>query len=133
MSVEENKALVRRFIEHGFQEAMQGNVDVIHQYFADHFHDHTPLHAEHSGVQGVKGAFADASQASANTRMEVVHIAGEGDLVFVHWRVTGTHEEQYQAMKHVRHIQPSGDEETVSGRRGSVRSHIFSRAILVAA
>ena len=44
MSVDENKALVRRFFESGYQEAHEGNLDVVHQYFADHFHDHTSLH-----------------------------------------------------------------------------------------
>ncbi len=115
MSVEENKALVRRFIEHGYQEAHRGNLDILHQYFADHYHDHTPLHPEHPGVHGVKELFADNSQAVPDLRMEIMHIAGEGDLVFVHWRATGTHQEQHQVTKHVSDLEPSGEEETVSG------------------
>ena len=63
MSVEENKALVRRFHESGFQEIMRGNLEVAHQYFADDFHDHTSLHPEHTGVQGAKEAIADTGQA----------------------------------------------------------------------
>ncbi len=86
MSVEENKALVRRFIEHGYQEAMRGNVDVIHEYYADHYHDHTPMHPEQSGVHGVKELIADTAQAKPDFRLEVVHIAADGDLVFVHAR-----------------------------------------------
>ena len=115
MSVEENKALVRRYVEHAFQEAMRGDLDVVHQYFADHYHDHTPLHPEQPGVHGVKELFADNRQATPDLRMEVVHMAADGDLVFVHWRATGTHEQQHQITKHVRHLEPSGEEETVSG------------------
>ena len=116
MSVEENKALVRRFfVEHGFQEAMRGNLDVVHRYFADNFHNHTPLHEEHSGVHGVKEIIADTSQAAPDTQIEVLHLAAEGDLVFVHWRATGTHEQQHQTMKHARHVQPTGEEATVAG------------------
>jgi predicted SnoaL-like aldol condensation-catalyzing enzyme len=115
MSEEENKALVRRFIEHDYQEAMRGNLDVVHQYFADHYHDHTPLHPEQPGVHGVKELIADTGQATPDLRMEVVHIAADGDLVFVHWQATGTHERQHQVTRHVRHLEPSGEEETVSG------------------
>ena len=92
MSVEENKALVRRFFENGFQEIMRGNVDVAHEYFADHYHDHTSLHPEQPGVQGLKELIADAAQATPDMRTEVVDIAADEDVVFVHWRATGRHE-----------------------------------------
>ena len=115
MSVEENKALVRRYWESGYQEAMRGNLDVVHQYFADHFHDHTTLHPEHPGVQGLKEILSDSSQATPDLRHEAVDIAAEDDLVFVHWRAIATHEGQHQMTEHVRDIEPTGEEETVSG------------------
>ena len=115
MSVEENKALVRRFLEREYQDAMRGNLDVVHQYFADHYHDHTSLHPENPGVHGVKALIADVGQATPDVRMEVVDIAAEDDLVFVHWQATGTHEGQHQVNKHVRDIEPTGEEGTVSG------------------
>ena len=115
MSVEENKALVRRYWESGQSEAMRGNLDVIHQYFADHFHDHTSLHPEDPGVQGMKEQIAEAGQATPDLRTEVVDIAAEDDLVFVHWRATATHEGKHQTTKHVRDIEPTGEEATVSG------------------
>ena len=115
MSVEENKALVRRYWESGQSEAMRGNLDVIHQYFADHFHDHTSLHPDDPGVQGMKEQIAEAGQATPDLRTEVVDIAAEDDLVFVHWRVAGTHEGQYKVVKHVRDVEPTGEEATVSG------------------
>ena len=115
MSVEENKALVRRFHESGFQEIMRGNLDVAHEYFADHFHDHTSLHPEHTGVQGAKEAIADTGQAWPDMWFEVVDIAADGDIVFAHWRATGTHEGQHKVVKHVRDIEPTGEENTASG------------------
>jgi predicted SnoaL-like aldol condensation-catalyzing enzyme len=115
MSVEENKALVRQYLESGRPEAMRGNLDVVHQYFADHYHDHTTMHPEHPGVQGVKEVIADWGQATPDLRHEVLDIAGEDDLVFVHWRGTATHQGKHQTTKHVRDIEPTGEEATVSG------------------
>ena len=115
MSAEENKALVLRYFESGYQEAHEGNLDVVHQYFADHFHDHTSMHPDHPGVHGVKELISDSSQANPDLRMEVLDIAAEGDIVFVHWRATATHEGQHQLYKHVRDIEPTGEEGTASG------------------
>jgi predicted SnoaL-like aldol condensation-catalyzing enzyme len=115
MSVEENKALVRRFFENGFQEIMRGNVDVAREYFADNYRDHTSMHPDQPGVQGLKEIIADWGQATPDLRTEVLAIAGDDDLVFVHLRATGTHEAQHQVNKHVRDVQPTGEEGTVSG------------------
>ena len=115
MSEEDNKALVRRYIEHGFLEAAGGNLDVAHQYFADNYQNHTPLHPEKSGAQGAKEVIADVGQAMPDLRGEILHMAAEGDLVFVHLRLTGTHEQQHQITKHVRNVEPTGEEETLSG------------------
>ena len=107
MSAEENKALVRRYFETGYQEAHEGTLDAVHQYFADHFHDHTSPHPEHTGVHGVKEIISDSSQATRDLRVAIVHIAAEEDIVFVHWRATGTHVGQHQLYKHVRDIEPT--------------------------
>ena len=63
----------------------------------------------------MKALIADVGQATPDVRMEVVDIAAEDDLVFVHWQATGTHEGQHQVNKHVRDIEPTGEEGTVSG------------------
>ena len=115
MSVEENKALARRFFENGYQEVMRGNVDVAHEYFADHYHDHTSMHPEQPGVHGLKELIADAGQATPDMRIEVVDIAADGDVVFVHWQATATHQGQHQTTKHVRDIEPTGEEARISG------------------
>jgi predicted SnoaL-like aldol condensation-catalyzing enzyme len=115
MSEEDNKAMVRRFMEQEYQQAAAGNLDVIHQYYADNYRNHTPIHPQQSGMQGMKEVIADLAQATPDLRWKVEHIAAEGDLVFAHVRATGTHERQHQITKHVRHLEPSGEEGTVSG------------------
>jgi predicted SnoaL-like aldol condensation-catalyzing enzyme len=64
---------------------------------------------------GVKEVIAEVGQAAPDLRMEVLDIAAEEDIVFVHWRGTGTHEGQYQVHKHVRDMEPTGEEGTASG------------------
>ena len=115
MSVEENKALGRRFLENGYQEILRGNLDVAHQYFADHYHDHTSLHPDDPGLEGVKELIADAGQSAPDMQIELVDIAADEDVVFMHWQATGTHEGQHQVNMHVRDVQPTGEEGTVSG------------------
>ena len=66
-------------------------------------------------MQGVKELMADWGQAIPDLRTEIVNIAAEEDLVFVHWRGTATHQGKHQLTKHVRDIEPTGEEETVSG------------------
>ena len=115
MSVEENKALVRRFFESGRQEVMRGNLDVAHQYFADNYHDHTSLHPEHPGLHGEKEILADLGQATPDLQIEALDMAAEEDIVFVHWQAVGTHEGQYKVVKHARDVEPTGEGLTVSG------------------
>ena len=115
MSTEDNKALVRRFFEQGFKEAAQGNLTHLHEYFADHFHDHTSLHHTDSGLDAVKEMAADTDQAAGDFQFEIRHMAAEGDLVFTHYQFVGTHSGQYQVVKHVKDLEPVDEEERVSG------------------
>src|SRR5215203_459793 len=80
---------------------MRGNVDVAREYFADNYRDHTSMHPDQPGVQGLKEIIADWGQATPDLRTEVLAIA--------------THEAQHQVNKHVRDVQPTGEERTVSG------------------
>lgn len=115
MSEEGNKELVRRFMEEAYQDVASGDLDVLHQYFADHYRNHTPFHPEQSGIQGMKEVIADLGRAMPDLRWDVLHSAADGDLVFAHVRATFTHEGQHEVTKHVRHVEPTGEEGTVSG------------------
>ena len=63
----------------------------------------------------MKELISDSGQATPDLRMEVLDIAADEDVVFVHWQATGRHENQHQVVKHVRDIEPTGEEGTVSG------------------
>ena len=115
MSTQENKDLVRRFMTQGYPEVMRGNMELAHQYYADHFVNHTSLHPEGRGIEETKEVMADIGRGTPDLRIEVLHIIAEGDLVSVHWRATGTHQEQLQTVKHIRHVEPHGQEETFEG------------------
>jgi predicted SnoaL-like aldol condensation-catalyzing enzyme len=113
MSAEKNKELVQQLFEQGYRQAWQGNVNVLDQYFADNYYDHMPLHAQESGIKGLKEAIADSAQAAPNTRWKIMHMAAEGDLVFAHLQILFTHEKEFQTTRFLRREEPRGQEHTV--------------------
>src|SRR3712207_1559946 len=115
MSTDDNKAIVRRFWEQGFKEASQGNLTHLHEYFADHYQDHTSLHHADSGLEALKEMATDVGQATSDFQFEIRHMAAEGDLVFTHFAFAATHSGQYQVVKHVKDVEPSDAEQQVSG------------------
>ena len=88
MSLEENKALVRRFYD---QVWSRGNVDVASDVFAEDFvrHDLRPGTAA-PGPAGQAQIATDFRAAFPDLRMEVDLIFGEGDLVAARWTSEGT-------------------------------------------
>ena len=88
MSVEENKALVRRFYDQVWNE---GNVGVTSEVFAEDYvrHDLRPTQAL-PGPAG-QAAIATAFRAAfPDLRMELDLILAEGDLVAARWTTEGT-------------------------------------------
>lgn len=116
-TIQTNKDLVKRFIEHGYAKAMAGDQQVIHEYLHDHFKDHTPqIHdADHRGVEGMKAATAMMAAAAPNTRSRADMLIAEGNMVVAHWTATGTHTGKHQHRHHDAHVQPSGEDFTISG------------------
>jgi len=90
-------------------------VDIAHQYYADNFCSHTPLHPEQSGVEGQKELLADAARAAPKSRQQILHIAAEGDLVFVHIQTTFIQEGKAQTARYFRDAEPHEQEETAKG------------------
>ena len=115
MSTDDNMALVRRFFEQGLKEASQGNLTHLHEYFADHYQDHTSLHHAASGLDALKEMATDVGQAAGDFQFEVRNMAAAGDLVFTHFQFAATHSGQYQVVKHVKDVEPSGAEQQVAG------------------
>lgn len=89
MSLEENKALVRRFYDEVWNK---GNFDVADDIFAEDYvrHDLRPG-AGLPGPAGQKKIAADFRAAFPDVRNALDFIVAEGDLVVARWITTGTH------------------------------------------
>ncbi len=107
MSLEENKALVRRFYEEVWN---RGNVDVAKDLFADDYvrHDLRPTQGEPSGAGQAKIA-ADFRRAVPDLSFHVDLIVAESDLVAARWTSEGTHTGPWGT------LEPSGKHARFSG------------------
>ena len=115
MSIEENKAIVRRLIEQALPEGSRSNPEVLHEYFADNFVDHVQIHHQMQGVHGVKDTMNELHEGTRGFRMKVVHLLAEGDWVAVHWEAVATRHRKLEKHKQLKGIEPSGEEQTASG------------------
>ena len=87
MSTEENKTIVRRFIE----ELDKGNLAVIDELLSPNFVDHNPDPGQHSAFELWKQVNEQATAAFSNVHTTIHHLLAEGDKVVVHATSTGTH------------------------------------------
>ncbi len=111
---DQNKEVVRRLIEHGIHD-MKTNPAAAHEYFAEHYREHTPTHHERNDLQGFKEVMADVHDASPDVQMKVLDQAADGDLVFTHWEASGTHGKAHQKHSTLKGVQPTGEQEQISG------------------
>jgi predicted SnoaL-like aldol condensation-catalyzing enzyme len=114
MTMEENKAIVRRLLEEGLSDA-RSDPAVLHKYFADHFVDHVRIHHEKQGVHGVKDAMTEVHDASEGFRMKVVRLVAEGDWVAVHWEAAATRRRALEQHRQLKGIEPTAGEKTAAG------------------
>ena len=90
MSTEENKAVVRRFLEGIFS---QGDPDVVDELAVPDFVVHDPSsEAGEVDVQGVKESITWSHSAFPNLRVTIEDQVAEGDKVATRWTVRGTHQ-----------------------------------------
>src|SRR5262249_43446740 len=87
MSVEENKATIRRVID----ELSRGNVSIVDQAFSPDFAFHAHTHADEPlrGLQGARTMVT--SSALSEVRATIEDIFGEGDRVAVRWTFRGVY------------------------------------------
>lgn len=88
MTVEQNKALIRRFYEEVWN---RGNLDVAYEVFAADYERHdlrpgNPL----SGPEGQKQIASDFRSAFPDLHMTVDVMIAEGDMVVARWTTEGT-------------------------------------------
>ena len=89
MSLDENKALVRRFYEEVWGK---GNVDVAEEVFASDYvrHDLRPTTTA-PGPEGQKQIAAALRAAFPDLRFDIEIVLGEGEYVAARWTASGTH------------------------------------------
>ena len=89
MSVEENRALIQRFVGEVFN---RGNLDVVDDIFAPVYVGHTAgLPEQTSGPEGVKEFIGLYSSAFPDVHTTIEDIIAEGDKVAYRWTAVGTH------------------------------------------
>jgi len=89
MSVETNKALVRRFIE---EVGNRGNSAVADELFARDFEVRDAVIPVPPGPEGVKQLFAAIHTAFPDLRETIEDLLAEDDRVMARWTVRGTHQ-----------------------------------------
>jgi C-1 hydroxylase len=90
MSLEENKAIVRRFIE----AYNNRNLDLIDDFVASDYVDHT----NKVGRKGLKQLFAVGFNAFPDWHETIEDIIAEGDKVWVRLAYTGTHKGEFMGL-----------------------------------
>ena len=85
---EENKALLRRFIE---EVANKGNLAVIDEIISADVVDHNPQPGQPSGREGVKQNFNMFRTAFPDLHITIDDMVAEGDKVAARMTMRGTH------------------------------------------
>ena len=92
MSIEANKALVRRYYD---EVRDQGNTNVVDEIFAERVvgrgEDMSSLEAIKQVIQNWHAGFSD-------NHTDIVDQIAEGDIVATHWKATATHTGEFRGV-----------------------------------
>jgi predicted ester cyclase len=88
MSVEENKALVRRFLE----AHAKGDLAAVEETLAPDFVDHNLLSGQQPGREGYLQSFTEYHAAYSDTRYVIEKQVAEGDEVVTSFTVSASHD-----------------------------------------
>ena len=104
---EENKALIRRFVEEAFNK---GNVDVANEVYASTFIAHDPTIPEGQGSpEQVKQIVNTYLSAFPDGHTTVEDVISKGKKVAYRWTFRGTHQGELMG------IPPTGEQVTITG------------------
>ncbi len=87
-SAEENKAIVRRFLE----ELVEGNLDVIDELLAPNFVDRSLLPGQRPDREGFKQSIAEMNAPFSDLRITIEHQVAEGDKIVTSYTGSSTHD-----------------------------------------
>jgi steroid delta-isomerase-like uncharacterized protein len=93
MSVEENKALVRRVLE-----LLNERDTAAFEYYASDYIYRGPGGQELRGREGIKGLWAVFFAAFPDLRATIDDMVAEGDKLVLRWTVRGTHRGEFQGI-----------------------------------
>jgi predicted ester cyclase len=82
-----NKRVVREFFEGMFTD---GDLDVVHEYLAADYVDHSPFASEAPGPEGFRQRM-EMLRSGLAVRMTLDDLVAEGDRVAFRWTMTGKH------------------------------------------
>lgn len=88
MSNEQNKAIVRRYMEEVWGK---GNVDVLNELADQDVVDHNPLPNQAPGIDGQRQALNLFRSAFTDLRVNIDQLIADGDKVVDHWTTSGRH------------------------------------------
>ena len=95
MSAEENKALVRRWVE---EVVNAGNLAVADEIMAPHYAFYVASRPTPTDREGHKQLVAGFLHAFPDLRRNIEEMVGEGNKVVERWTDTGTHRGEFQGL-----------------------------------
>ena len=90
MSVERNKAVLRREVEELYNHA--GDLDVVEELFSPDYVSHEPTSGEVWGIEGARQFAATFRKAFPDLENTIEDMVAEGDKVVMRFSGSGTHE-----------------------------------------
>jgi steroid delta-isomerase-like uncharacterized protein len=106
MTVEENKAIFRRYVE---EVGNEGNLELVDEIF-DRYASHQPEgHVEERGPEDVKRFMGEFHAAFPDFHTTIEDQIAEGDKVVTRWTARGTHQGDFRG------IPATGNQITVTG------------------
>jgi predicted ester cyclase len=106
VSLEENKAIFRRYVE---EVSNKGNVDLVDEIFDRYVSHQSDGRTEERGPEDVKQFIGEFRQAFPDFRSIIEDQVAEGDKVVSRWSASGTHQGEFRG------IAPTGNQIAVTG------------------
>ncbi len=95
MSNEQNKAIVRRYLEEVWGK---GNVNVLNELADPNIADYNPLPNQAPGIEGQRQAVSMFHSAFKDLHLNVEYLIADGDKVVDHWTLSGKHTGDFLGM-----------------------------------
>lgn len=95
MSVEENKALLRR----GWEEILnKGNINALDQFYAENFVDHNAFPGIPPGIEGMRQTYNIIFSALTNIHVTIDDMVAEEDKIVVRVTANGIHTGEFMGI-----------------------------------